>query len=508
MSAEVLSSSFALLTPNVLLTLLVGAAICQVIVAIPGLGGHFVLVMLLPFAIAIEPTAAIGLLIGASVVSGTGNSITSILFGVPGSSMGVATIFDGYPMARKGLAARALAAAFTASAVGGVLGAIVLALLIPVVRPVVLSIGQAEFFMLILVALVFIAMIGSGDKLRSLISGAFGFMLAFVGQEPTTAAFRFTFDQLYLWDGIELVPFLIGLFAIAEMFRLMVEKGSISKVAVVTSGGQTKQGILDVFRHWKATLQSSVVGVIVGLIPGLGGESAQFLAYSQVARTSKNSAEFGQGAIEGVIAADAATNSKEGGSLVPTLLLGIPGSSGMAILLLILITIGVQPGRNLMEENLDLLYMMVWMVVIASVFASGLCLLLTKTLARATSVRGPLIIGPVFVISLFGAYATNFAVGDIWVLVAAGYLGYLMTKYDYSRTTLVIGFVLGGMLESNYLIARRLFGWTFLSRPIVVALMVALALTLLVPFVTWLRKERQQRSLTSAESPDSDVVRR
>ena len=507
MQLQAIGDALGMLTPDVLIALFVGVILCQIVVAVPGLGGPFVLVMVLPFALTMDPISAIAILIGAAVVSGTGNTVTSVLFGVPGSSMGIASIFDGYPMAKRGEATRALAAGFTASGVGGIFGAIVLALLIPVMRPVVLLFGPPEFFMLVLTAIVFIAMIGSSDPIKALLAGGVGLMLAMVGQEPTTAALRFTFGQLYLWDGVELVPFLIGLFAIAEMLRLTIDRGTISRSGSVHAKGQTKQGILDVFRHWTATLQSSVVGVLVGIVPGLGGEAAQFLAYSQVSRTSKNRKEFGNGAVEGVIAADAATNSKEGGSLVPTLLLGIPGSSGMAILLLMLIAVGVQPGRNLLEENLEILWLMVIILVIASVLASLFCLSAVRLLAKATTVPAATIIAPVFVVSFFGAYATNYSFGDIVVLLVSGIVGFFMVRYGYSRTTLVIGYVLGGLAETNFLLARRIFGWTFLTRPIVLGLMAILALTVLVPAAKALNHRiRSHRGRAGALSGDEETA--
>lgn len=509
MQLEAVAQAMALLRPEVLLVLLLGVVVCQFIVAIPGLGGSFVLVMVFPFAMTMEPFAAIALLIGAAVVSGTGNTFTSVLFGVPGSSMGIASIFDGYPMARRGEASRALSAAFTASAVGGIFGAAVLALLIPVMRPVVLLFGPPEFFALVIVALVFIAVVGTTDSLKALLASGLGFMLAMVGQEPTTAALRFTYGQLYLWDGVGLVPFLIGLFAVAEMMRLFVEKGTISKVSAVTSKGQVLRGFLDVFRHWKATLQSSIVGVLVGIVPGLGGEAAQFLAYSQVARTSPNRKEFGKGAVEGVIAADAATNAKEGGSLIPTLLLGIPGSSGMAILLLMLITVGVQPGKNLLDENLDILWFMVLLLVIASVLATVFCIAAIPFMAKATLVPVASIIAPVMVVSYFGAYATAFSLGDLIVVFLSGTVGFLMVRYGYSRTTLVIGYVLGGLAEYNFLMARRIFGWSFLTRPIVLVLGVVLAVTVLGPAVqslTRARHARIERRIAVAASASGQLV--
>lgn len=452
------------------------------IVALPGLGGGFAAVLLLPIAVALEPHLGLALFLAATVVSGTGNTFSSVLFGVPGSSMGVASVFDGYPMAQKGQASRALGAAFTASAVGGLLGAVALALLVPVTRPVVLALGPPEFFVLLLTAVIFMGYVGKGDTLKALVVGGVGFLLAFIGQEPSTATLRYTFDVVYFFDGIQLLPFLIGLFAISEMLVLCMQRASISQTPAVPGQGLVR-GIKDVFLHWKTTVQSSVVGVMIGLIPGLGGETAQFLAYSQAAQRSKNRAEFGKGSVEGVIAADACTNSKDGGALLPTLLLGVPGSSGMAITLVFLIAIGIQPGPEMLGKNAPYLWQMVWILVIANIMATLFCLTISKPVAKVTNVRAALVVGPVLSVSLLGAYASSFALNDMLVAVFFGFVGYFMAKYGYSRATLVIGFVLGQLLEKNYLLTMRLYGWDFLLRPGVIIISSIVLATVVLPAI-------------------------
>ena len=253
------------LTPTVLLWLVVGVLVSTVIVIIPGLGGVFAMVLLFPLAYSLTPEAGLAMLVAAAAVSGTGNTITGVLFGVPGSATGVATILDGYPMAKKGLATRALTAGLTASAVGGVFGAIILALILPFMRPLVLSLGSPEFFMMIFAALVFMSYVGEGSKLKSLTAGFAGLMLSFVGLEISTATARYTFGTLYLIDGVRLVPLFIGLFAVAEMLILLRKGGTIAaQEAKYGTRTQIADGFLDVFRHWRTTVISSTVGVVVG----------------------------------------------------------------------------------------------------------------------------------------------------------------------------------------------------------------------------------------------------
>lgn len=494
-----------LLDPQVLLAAIAGCLVAQVICAIPGLGGSFATVLVLPVVFTLPTVPAVALLIGAAVTSGTSNSITSILFGVPGSSSGVAATFDGYPMAQKGEGARALSAGLTASAIGGIIGALSMLIFLPIVRPLVLSFGPPEFFAVILFSLVFIAYLGESTMIKGLLSAGVGMLVGFVGREPTTASLRYEVGQLYLWDGVELVPFMVGLFAIAEMLLLAIQGGSIARARPVEAAGSRKQGFLDAFRHWPATLQSSLVGVVVGILPGIGGGTAQFLGYGQVARLSKNRHLFGKGTVEGVIAADAANNANEGGDLIPTLAFGIPGSSGMAIVLGALIVLGLQPGPEMLTTNLNVVWMMIWILVFTSVLASVVVLLFVNQLAKFTFVRASLLVPVIWVVSMFAAYTTSYALGDLLVALLAGVLGFAMKRFDYSRAALVIGFVLAPLLERNFLLALRIHGWGFLSRPIVVGLLVLLVITLVGSWLGGVRG-RVQSSRARARTPKDETV--
>ncbi|MEX2375193.1 MAG: tripartite tricarboxylate transporter permease [Dehalococcoidia bacterium] len=482
-------AGLSLLSPTVFAFMLLGVVVTQIVVIIPGLGAAVALAILLPFMFGLEPTAAIAMLVGAAVTSGTGNSVTGVLFGVPGSPTGVATIFDGYPMTKKGQGSRALAAALMASMVGGLLGAIVLAFMIPIVRPLILAFGPSEFFLMVIAALVVMASLGREDRIRGLISGFLGLFFAFVGQEVSTGVPRYTMGQLYLWDGLKLVPALIGLFAVAEMIRLMTQGGAIAEQGTPADiAGQRWQGILDVFREWRVTLQSSMVGVLIGLVPGLGGGTAQFVAYGQAVKTSKNPSEFGKGTVKGVIAADACTNSKEGGALVTTLAFAIPGSPTMAILLVALVLMGVTPGSEMLSTNLDITWMIVWVLVFANILAGGLTLLFSSRLARLSFVPISLLVAPVLAVSIFGSYATTRHVGDIWTALAFGLLGYAFIQYGYSRALLIIGMVLGPILEQNLTLAIQLYGWDFIRRPISIGLTVIIVVLLATPIIGFARR--------------------
>jgi TctA family transporter len=484
----------------------VGVLISTVIVIIPGLGGVFAMVLMLPLVYSLTPEAGLAMLVGAMAVSGTGNTLTGVLFGVPGSATGVATILDGYPMAKKGLATRALTAGLTASAVGGVFGAIVLALVLPVMRPLVLSLGPPEFFMLIFAALVFMAYVGEGSKLKSLAAGFAGLMLSFVGLEISTATSRYTFGSLYLIDGIRLVPLFIGMFAIAEMLILLRKGGTIAaQEAQASARSQVVDGFLDVFRHWRTTLTSSATGVIVGVAPGLGGAAAQFIAYAQAMKLSKNGKNFGTGEVEGVIAADAATNSKDGGSLVPTLAFGIPGSSSTALLLAAMIGMGIRPGQSMLTENLDLVWMFIFVLVLANIVGAALCIAFTGVFAKVTRVTASTLAPPILVISLFGAYSSGRALGDVWTAIVAGLIGYGMVRFGYSRATFVIGFVLGILLERHYLLSMRLYGLDFIRRPITLVIAAVVVAVVVSPLIIRLVRATRSPRIVESAKEDSQV---
>jgi TctA family transporter len=495
--AEAFFQGFANLTPYVLLWMTVGVLVSTVIVIIPGLGGVFAMVLLLPLVYTLSMEAGLAMLVAAMAVSGTGNTITSVLFGVPGSATGVATILDGYPMAKKGLATRALTAGLTASAVGGVFGALVLALILPVMRPLVLALGSPEFFMMIFAALVFMAYVGEGSMIKSLSAGFAGLMLSFVGLEISTATARYTFGSLYLIDGIRLVPLFIGRFAVAEMIVLLRKGGTIAaQEAQAGAGSQMRDGFLDVFRHWRITLASSTTGMLVGIAPGLGAAAAQFIAYTQAMKLSKNGKDFGTGQVEGVIAADAATNSKDGGALVPTLAFGVPGSSAMALLLAAMIGMGIRPGPSMLTDNLDLVWMFIFILVIANIVGAALCIAFSGLFAKITRVTASTLAPPILVISLFGAYASSRTLGDVWTALVAGLIGYGMVRFGYSRATFVIGFVLGILLERHYLLSMRLYGLDFLRRPVTLGILLAIIAVIVLPVAS-----RIVRALRAPKTP-------
>jgi TctA family transporter len=379
------------------LYMMIGMGVGFCVGILPGLGGATTLALMLPFIYNMDPTTAFAFLLGSNAVTATTGDVTSVLFGVPGEGICAATIVDGHPMAKNGEAGRALGAALMSSLVGAVFGAFLLAAAIPIISPLVLSIGSAEFFMLAVLGVTFVASLSGENVPKGLIAGGLGLVLAMVGLDPIESVPRFTLEgligednSLFLWDGVSLVAVTVGLFAIPEIIDLAVQNTSIARDSVPAKLGGVMEGVKDTFRHWKLVLRCSGIGAYIGLIPGMGGGPAQWLAYAHAVQTSPDKDRFGKGAVEGVLGPGAANNSKEGGSLIPTLAFGVPGSVSMAILLGAFIIQGIVPGPDLLNpaKHLTLTMSFVWIIVVTNILTVAICFLFLNQLAKVTFVKG------------------------------------------------------------------------------------------------------------------------
>ena len=478
----VFSSLIGLVTsPTTMGLLVLAIPIGMFFGAVPGLGGKLGIALMIPFVFGMEMVPGAVFLLAMHSVVHTGGSIPSILFGVPGTGPDAATIVDGYPMTQKGEAGRALGASLGASGMGGVVGAIVLAVLIPVLEPVVLAFSPAEFFLMALLGITFISLLSGDSLIKGLIVGLFGLMLAFVGMDPQLGVTRFTFGQLFLWDGVDIITAILALFAIPEMIALGVKGGSISTVtkeAARYSFAEVIDGIMDVFRHWWLALRTAIIGAVIGIIPGLGGDAASWICYGHAVQSSKTPERFGKGAVEGVIAPETANNSKEGGSLLPTLFFGVPGSSGMAIMLGAFVILGIQPGPMLIQTNLELVWTLIWALVIANLLAVVMFLGVAKWLGLLAFVRGGLLIPFVLVLAMLGSYLSRGHWENLVIIVVFGILGYGLKRFGWSRPPFVIGLVLGPIAERSLHKALALWGPAFLLRPISLVLIAIIVVTL------------------------------
>jgi TctA family transporter len=462
---------------------------------LPGLGGATTLALMLPFIYTMQPVEAFAFLLGMHAVVATTGDITSVLFGVPGEGTSAATILDGHAMAKKGEAGRALGAALASSLLGAVVGALALALAIPVVRPLVLTFGSPELFMLAIVGIAFIASLsadGARGMLRGFLAGGLGLFLATIGQDPQAGVARYTLGTLYLWQGLELVPVLVGIFAIPEIIDLMVRGGSIA--SQLPAGQVSKgawQGVRDTFRHFWLTMRCSLIGTFIGIMPGIGGSVAQWLAYGHATQSARNAEErkgFGEGDVRGVLGPGAANNSKEGGSLIPTVAFGVPGSTSMAILLGGFFLLGLVPGPDMLTKHLPVTFSMVWTIVLANVVTVLVCFMFLNRLARLTAVRGALLIPVIMVLVYIGSYTSNNHYGDIIVTLVFGAVGYLMVLGGWPRAPFVLGLVLGKIAENYLYISMARYDAAWLTRPVVLVLMALAVAVVLYPLVQSRRK--------------------
>lgn len=471
-----------LAVPMRLLFLFFGVVMGLALGAMPGLGGLVGLAILLPFTFDMDPFMAFSIMIGLISVTSTADTIPSVLFGVPGTAAAQATIMDGHPMAKNGEAGRAFGAAYTSSLMGGLFGALVLAVSIPVIRPVVLAFGSPEFFMMGMLGISMVAVLSGNAPMKGLIAGAAGLAVGMVGMDPQTGVIRWAFDALYLWDGVPLVPVALGLFAIPEIVDLVIKGKAIADVPkeAITGVGR---GIRDALRYWFLVLRCSAVGVWVGATPGLGASVVDWFAYGHAMQTEKGASQsFGKGDVRGVIAPESANNAKEGGALIPTIAFGIPGSASMALLLGAMTIQGLSPGSAMLTKHLDVTFTMIWSLVVANIFGTGICLLFTNALARVALIRiqliAPIVIGIVFVAS----FQATSHYGDLWSLAVFGVLGWFMKRFAWPRPPLILGLVLSSIIENYLFISVTRYGWSWLGRPIVLAIGVLIIVSLYFGF--------------------------
>ncbi len=474
------------------LLMMVGVFLGNVIGIVPGLGGMFLLAVLIPFVFGMDPVSGMALLLGAHAVTGTGGSITSILFNTPGESSNAPTCLDGFEMTKKGQAGRAMGAALYASGVGGVIGALALLLVIPIIRTIVLSFGPPEFFMLTVLGISFIGSLEVKSPLKGLICGLFGLFLSLFGEDPSTGVIRFNFGSLYLYEGMRQIPVMLGLFAVAEMIHLGVKGTDLVDKKYAEVKDSVWEGVKDVHKHWWLTLKCSVIAVYIGFLPGLGGVASAFFTYGYAQRISKNPETFGKGNVEGVIAPEAANNAKEGGALIPTIGFGVPGSSGMAILLGAFLILGITPGPKMLHEHLPVVFAMAWTVAIANVIGAAQTLFLAKWMARVVFLRSSLLIPVILVFIALGSYTTSNSMGDLVLTLVFGILGYFMKVYDYSKAPVVLGLVLGKIAEGNFNLSYNLWGLSFLTRPITFFIALLVLWALVSPLIKAYRERQKE----------------
>ncbi len=488
-----LSDAVALtIQANVLLHLVLGVAMGLCVGIFPGLGGIAGLSLLLPFMYGMEPMSGLALMIGLVAVVPTSDTFASVLMGIPGSSASQATVLDGFPLAKRGEAARALSAAFVSSLFGGLVGAAFLTVFILVARPIVLEFRTPELLMITAFGLSMVGILAGRVAIKGIVAAGLGLLAGTIGEGDSAGALRMaTYELPYLTDGFKLVIVGLGIFAIPEIVALLRQDRAISDRPVL--GGGWLEGARDWFANIWLSVRCSTIGVVVGVIPGLGGSVVDWIAYGHTIQTTKDKSSFGHGNIRGVIGPESSNNAKEGGGLVPTLLFGIPGSGSMAIFIGAVALLGsgqIEVGPSMIKNNLDITYAIVWLLALANVAGTLICIAASGGIAHITSIPFKLLAPFLFMVISFAAFQSGQSLMDLVALFGFGLIGIMLRRFDWSRPAFLIGFVLSNPAETyaNQAVQiasfrfRKSFedGIDYLVSPIVVVLIVITAVSIVI----------------------------
>jgi putative tricarboxylic transport membrane protein len=473
-----------------------GTVVGLIFGVLPGLSSVISLSLFLPLTYGMDPMSAMFLYSGLMGANPFGGSISAILLNTPGTAQNIATIFDGYPMTQRGEAGRALGISATASALGAVFGIFILIFLLPLVRRVVLAFGPPEFFMMVMFGMIAVVIAAKGNMVKGLFAGGLGILFSLMGRSELTGTIRFNFGTVYLWDGVTLIPFMIGLLALAEMISLATKRQVTIAVKDVAAGYTgIWRGIKDVFEHKLCFFRSAAIGTIVGVIPGIGGAVANMLSYTVALQSSNHPETFGKGDPEGVIAPESANNAKDGGSLLPTVGFGIPGSAEMAVLLGAFILHGLTPGPLLIKDHLEIVWALILGLAVSNILASVFGLLSARLLIKITRVNLSYVIPTVIGICLMGAFAIRSNIWDVLLAVIFGFVGFGMKTFGFLIITMVMGYVLGNMAEvslNQSLMMSNLGYKIFLYRSISLTLLICIIVVLLIPFIKKLATGRKE----------------
>lgn len=452
-----------------ILFLAFGVAFGLVVGVLPGFGGSVGLALLLPFVYGMDPTAGLAMMIGLLSVVSTSDTFPAVLIGIPGSVSAQATVMDGFPLAKKGEAARALSAAFASSMIGGVFGAVVLTAAVLVARPLVLAFGTGEMLMLSIIGITMVGVLTGQSALKGLLAALLGVMIAMIGVAPATSEYRLEFQIQYLMSGFDLLIIALAVFALPEIVDLLRTGSSVAQQSLLGKGWI--QGVKDALRNWWLIIRCSGIGCLIGIVPGVGGSVVDWVAYAHTVQSAKDRSQFGKGDIRGVIGPEASNNAKEGGALVPTLIFGIPGSGGTAILLGGMILLGVEPGITMVTQNLSLIYTIIWTLAIANVIGAAACIVLATPIARLSAINFNYLAPFMIMLILFASFQAQKAWGDIFSVVLLGIMAFYMRRYGYSRPALVVGYVLADGIETNLYQTVNFYGFDVFTRPIFLILL-------------------------------------
>lgn len=480
--APVLDGFGVVLEPTNLLYCLIGVVIGMLIGVLPGLGPAATIAILLPVTFGIEPVTAIIMLAGIFYGAQYGGTITSVLLRLPGEASSVVTVFDGHALARQGRAGTALGIAAVGSFIGGTVSIIALTLVAPVVAGFALDFGPPEYTALALLGILLVATVSSGGRLKAVIAACIGLLLATVGRDSFTGAERFTFDNLSLADGLDFVPIAMGLFGLGEILYNLEERHRA--VQAPTTVANVWPSRADLRQSSGAIGRGSLLGFVLGILPGGGATLSSLAAYALEKRRSKNPERFGKGAVEGVAAPETANNAAATSSFIPLLTLGIPANATMAVIFGALLIQGVSPGPQLVSQEPELFWGVVNSMYIGNILLLIMSIPLVGLFVKILRVRATILAPITVLITLVGVYTVNNDVFDIILVIVFGALGYLMKKLGFDPGPLVLAFVLGSLLEDSLRRSLLIFNGDatgFFTRPISGTLLVVFLLVALLP---------------------------
>jgi len=463
-----------LFTPYYFMLFMVGIFMGLITGIIPGVGGTVALALALPFVMKLDAVTALPFMIGLISPVLTSDSIPAILIGAPGSASAAATMMDGFPMAKKGEAGRALGIAFTASAIGGVFGAVLIAVSIPILKPLVLFFETPEFLALSVLAISSVAILSGGSIMKGLGAAGIGLLLAMIGEDPIRFVPRWNFGVDYLVDRIHIIPVAMGLFAIPELLETCIAGSPIADISKESMRGRY-EGLKDVLREWRLVLSSSGIASFIGFLPGLGSTVSTWICYTWSVITTKDKSGFGKGEPRGVVGCEAANNASAGGAMIPTIAFGVPGSTITALVLVVFWAVDINPGPKLLTEHLDLVYLIIWSIALANIIGAAICYLLTNKLAMLTKVPPHILAPLVLAVIVAGTLFATASVGGVVILIAFGILGWFMKSLGWPRPAFLLAFILGPVIERFYFHSIMMYNYAWLLRPAVIIILLCAA---------------------------------
>jgi putative tricarboxylic transport membrane protein len=484
---------------QVVVAIILGTALGIIVGAMPGLSGPTGLALMIPFTYILSPIVSIVLLISIYVGAEYGGSITAITINTPGTPSGAVTAIDGYPLTEKGQTGRALSISIMSSTFGGLFSAVCLVLFSIPLAKFAIAFGPIQYFALGVFGLTIVASLVSGNWIKGVIAAMIGLLIETIGSEPMTGAFRFTFGQPFLWEGVSFVSAMLGLFAITEVFIII--ESEIKSRLIDTKKFTTERISWKEFGSlWKTLSISSVLGTLIGVMPGAGASIGSIVAYNEAKRFSTTPEEFGKGSAEGVCASETANNATVGGALVPLLTLGVPGSGSTAILLGAFGLHNLFPGPQLFEKNPDIVYGIFTCLFLANIVMLILGLKFIRIWLQIVKLS-PAILAPlIFSVAFIGAFSVGGSVGDVIVMLVVGVIGYILRKFDFPLIPVVIGLVLADMVEISMRRALILSDGSFLvfiTDPISLGFLLAAAASLIYAIVRDIRAAKNKETYES-----------